>query len=115
MDIDDRLREAVEEVVAEQLHVAGEHHQAGAPAVHPVGQLARRVGAVGVGAAGEGGGGDALFGGTLQGGGSVAARGDGDDLRLAAVDGVDERLQVGAGARDEHGDGERALAWRAGR
>jgi hypothetical protein len=63
--------------------------------------------------AGEHGGGHAAALGALQRWRTGDARGDGHDLGLATVDGVEQRLQVRARAGYQHGDGQSlAHGWR---
>ena len=92
--------------LAEQLHVAGEHDQARAALLaasrRARGRAARAVGVVR--AREHRASGCRPVGGSA----SAAARrcsSDRHDLGLVAVDLVDQGLQVGARARDEHGDG----------
>ena len=106
VDVDDGAGEASEEALAEQLHVAGQHDQAGAAGGDPVPEGLVAGAAVGVVAAGEHGGRHATLAGALQRLCLRRAGGDGDDLRLLSVDGVEQRLQVGARSGDEHGDRE---------
>ena len=69
---------------------------------------------VAVGSAGEDLGGHAPLAGPAQGRSVRGARGHGHDQRLALVDGVEQGLQVGPRARDEHRDG-KLLGHAAGR
>ena len=105
MDVDDRAGEALQEDCTEQLHVAGQHDQAGAPLQQPPRQRLVAGVAVAVGGAGEDLGGHPSLAGAQQGGRIRSAGGDGHDPRLAFVDGVEQGLQVGAHARDEDRDG----------
>ena len=98
MHVDHRAREAREEGLPEQLHVAGEHDQARAARGKPLRQRLVALVAAGVVGAREHGRRHVARAGTLERRGVGDVRGDRHDLRLAAVDGVEQRLQVGAGA-----------------
>ena len=98
-------RKAREEGRAEQLHVARASTTSRAPALgQPVGQ--RRVAclAVGVVRAGEHRVGHPRRRGARERRRAGSARGDCHDLGLSPVHGVEQGLQVGAGARDQHRD-----------
>ena len=95
----------VEERLAEQLHVAGQHDQPRAALGQPVGQRPIARATVGVVRAREHAGRHPTRGGALQRGRPAHVGGDRHDLGLSPVHGVEQRLQVGARAGDQHGDG----------
>jgi hypothetical protein len=105
VDVDDALREAAQERGVDELHVAGEDDELDAGAGQPVGH--RRVARAAVRVLGdrEDAGGDTRGGGALERAGAGLVGADGDDLdALAAVDAVEDRLEVGALAGGEDAD-----------
>ena len=106
MDVDDAVGEAARGTPrVEQLHVAGEHDQLDAALLEPVGHRRVARGAVGESSPREHARRDARRARRAR---SAGAPGCSEPTAtistVAAVDGVEQRLQVGARARDEDAD-----------
>ena len=103
--VDDRVRERCQELRAEQLHVAGEHHQLDAALAQPGGDRGVAGGPVGEADAGECLGRDPRLPGARERPRVRLVGGDRDQLHaVTAVRPVDQRLKVGAGARGQDAD-----------
>jgi hypothetical protein len=106
VQVDDAPWEAPEEAHREDAHPTGEHDEIGAGGLDGVGEANVVGGPRFAAVAGEVGRGDAGGGGPLEGEGIASIRDDMDD---GSVDepgsaGVDDRLQVAAGAGCEDGN-----------
>src|SRR4051794_11970275 len=101
VDVDHPLRKRGEEARREQRHVAGEHDELHALGAQPAGD--RRVAGRAAGVLGqrEDGGGDAGGAATLQRGGIPLVRAHGAPPGLAAVDALEDGLEVRPGAGGE--------------
>ena len=114
MHVQDPAREAPDELRAEQLHEAGEHHQVHGQPVEPVPQRLVARAAVGVVGDREHRGVHPGAAGALEPARLGAARRHAHHLdrsrsagQLASVDAVEQRLEVRSLAGDEYGDAER--------
>src|SRR6185295_11480401 len=110
VDVDDPPGEPLEEDVLEDRHVAGQDDEADLALLEPVGDRSVALGPGGVVRAREHPGRHAVRRGAFELPRLGLVRSDGDDLDLAAVNGVKQRLEVRALARGEHPDPHAARA-----